>query len=90
LKVIEISKKVYDMSRKFDLDVYQQEIYDDVELFIDENVLQKTLENDNIIYVEGFTCQSKNMLSKEEFEDEIAKHHFDDTISAADFDIEFD
>ena len=53
-------------------------------------MLQKTLENDEIIYVEGFACQSKNILSREDFEEEKAIHHFDDTISAADFDYEFD
>jgi hypothetical protein len=90
MKVIEINQTVWDMSRKFDLDIDQHDIYDDARMFIDENVMQKTLENDEIIYVEGFTRQSKNMLSKEDFEEEKANHYHDDTISAADFDYEFD
>jgi len=49
--ISEISKLIWKTSRKFDLDSAGKKTKFD--LFIDENVIQKSLESDNLIYVEG-------------------------------------
>jgi hypothetical protein len=76
-------------SRKFDLDSAGKKTKFD--LFIEENVIQKSLESDNLIFVEGHrpTNQYK-FLSKTQFNEEKKLKKNWDNISSGDFEGDFD
>jgi hypothetical protein len=59
----DISEKVWKTSRAFDLDTGVKDSKWD--RLVEENVLQKGLANDSMIYVEGTAYNDSNILSKE-------------------------
>mmetsp|Transcript_21579 Transcript_21579/g.33227 ORF Transcript_21579/g.33227 Transcript_21579/m.33227 type:complete len:988 (-) Transcript_21579:2058-5021(-) len=85
----DISTKIWKTTKHFDLDSTQKNSPFDV--LVKENVLGKTLENDNLIYMEGMRrTQQPDFMSREEFQQEFEKPENWDTLSAGDFEEEFD
>ena len=80
-----ISLEIAKSSRQFDIDISSSNNKSSFDNLIFENIIQKSLENDNLIYVEGRKNQSMDML---EFEQEM-KEEISETISAGDFPNEF-
>jgi len=79
----DISKSIMKTSSKFDLDTKGQKTnFDEL---IREKVVQKTLEADSLIYVEGMRPHSQpNFLTRHEFKIEIAKRENWEVFSAGD------
>lgn len=83
----EISDKVWKTSRAFDLDSNIKNSKWD--RLVNENVLQKSLANDSMIYVEGDPYADPNILSKDEFVDEGKHEQNWDAYSGGDEDTTF-
>lgn len=84
-----ISQSIWKASKKFDLDSNKSR--SDFDKLIFQNVLQKSLESDQLIYVEGARRDVQpNFISAEEFQDELDKKENWDGISAGDHEREFE
>ena len=70
-------------SRKFDLDSASVHTFTDE--LIAKNCIQKVLENDNFIYVEGI-FHPRKFMTKEEFRAEKLKHENWENVSSAAWD----
>jgi hypothetical protein len=56
--ISEISRQVYNCSRKFDIDPTSDSKQTSGDVMVLNNILQKTLESDNFTYVEGYKLNS--------------------------------
>jgi hypothetical protein len=88
----EIAHQVNLASRQFDLDATQTTEESQFDKLVKLNVVQKSLESDNLLYVEGFRSEHQpEFLTQEQFLDEAMKdENQDDCISAGDFEEAFE
>jgi hypothetical protein len=84
-----VAKGIWDTSTKFDIDSTAKN--SPFDRLVSENVLQKQLETDNLIYVEGSREEHQPaFISRAEFDKEVEKQENWDVISAGDYQAEFD
>jgi len=89
MAINEISLGIWNTSKGFDLDTNVDD--SPLDRLVQEDVIQKALDNDNLIYVEGHRAEDQpEFITKKEFEEELEKKENWDTISAGDFQAEFD
>ena len=89
MAVKEVSKAIWRQTCDFDLDTTKK--HSDFDTLVEENVVQKCLEHDDLVFMEGQrrTVQP-DFITREEFQTEIEKRENWDTISAGDHQEEFD
>jgi hypothetical protein len=85
----EVSESIWKTSKEFDLEMEYNNGH--LNILVEEKAIQKSLENDNLMFIEGFTMGTpKDMLGAEELGDERAKPQNWGYVSAGDFDEELD
>lgn len=84
-----LSKQIWSKTTNFDLDTTKKN--SDFDTLVLENVVQKCLESDDLIFMEGQRREVQpDFISREEFQAEVEKRENWDTISAGDHQEEFD
>lgn len=85
----DVSKTIIKTSTKFDLDTKGQKTnFDEL---IRERVVQKSLEADSLIFIEGMRPHSQpNFLTRHEFKIEVAKRENWEVFSTGDFKADFE
>jgi len=69
----EACTRIYSCSRRFDIDQTSDSRQTVFDIMVQNNVLQKKLEDDDLLYVEGYQIQQVADFSKEEIEEELAE-----------------
>jgi len=84
-----ISDKVWKSSREFDIDDFASKKHSLFDRLIEDNCIEKSLENDNLVIFEGECKQDHYFLDKEDLQEEIDDENEQDCLSAGDFDEDF-
>jgi hypothetical protein len=85
----EVFSGVWKTSKEFDLDTNKDDSVFD--RFVADNVVQKTLEDDQLIFMEGQRpSHQPGFISKQDFDNELIKPENWDVISAGDYQEEFE
>jgi hypothetical protein len=83
-----ISHETWKGSRKFDIDFSSNQRQSPFDKMVEDNVLQKSLENDNLIVVEGFYDTAPEIFTAEQIQLELAEE--ERALSSGDFDDDLD
>lgn len=88
----DFAKQIQKTSREFDVDETQSKKVSPLDILVNENVLQKNLEDDDLLYVEGMRAsKQKDFITVDEFDEfALQAENIDDCFSAGDFEEEFD
>ena len=83
-----ISHETWKGSRKFDIDFSSNQRQSPFDKMVEDNVLQKSLENDNLLVVEGFYDTAPEIFTAEQIQLELAEE--ERALSSGDFDDDLD
>jgi len=85
----DVSSNIWKTSKEFDLDANKDD--SPFDRMVDANVVQKTLEDDTLLFIEGQRPLAQpDFMTTAEFDEEIQKKENWDVISAGDYQEEFD
>jgi hypothetical protein len=85
-----ISKEIWNSSKKFDIDFSSNSVDSRLDVMIEENVIKKILENDDLIIIEGMFDEEYDFVDRDELYEDIQEENENDAISAGDFEEEFE
>lgn len=85
----DISKGIWKSSKEFDIDMFSSQKNSTMDRLIKENSLKKSLENDNLIVLEGIYYQHADLINREDLREDVEEVREDDCISAGDFEDDY-
>lgn len=66
-----ISKEIWNSSKRFDIDFSTNSVDSKLDVMIKDNVIKKSLENDDLIIIEGMFDEENEFVDRDELHEDI-------------------